>query len=220
MTMEQARGRTGAGNGGKTGRKTVRGKDPETVAQEQFEAWMQRIMERFDRQDRIISVLINKDAAGVKINKDAAGVKYMDGERLYDNQDLCEMLRTSKRSLQRFRSEYGLRYRKISRKSYYKDQPQELLQGVGRAGVHQPEHGGGSAGRREGAEDEGRGKEDTGQGEEKRREACGGTPLRVYRKGEKKEKGMHGQSPGSPGIPPRPMFADMGKGKAIRQENG
>lgn len=24
---------------------------------------------------------------------------------------------------------------------------------------------------------------------------------------------MHGQSPGSPGIPPRPMFADMGKGK-------
>ena len=61
---------------------------------------------------RIISVLINKDAAGVK---------YMDGERLYDNQDLCEMLRTSKRSLQRFRSEYGLRYRKISRKSYYKE---------------------------------------------------------------------------------------------------
>lgn len=112
MTMEQARGRTGTGNGGKAGRKTVRGKDPEAVAREQFEAWMQRIMERFDRQDRIISVLINKDAAGVK---------YMDGERLYDNQDLCEMLRTSKRSLQRFRSEYGLRYRKISRKSYYKE---------------------------------------------------------------------------------------------------
>ena len=45
----------------------------------------------------------------------------MDGERLYDNQDLCEMLRTSKRSLQRFRSEYGLRYQKISRKTYYKE---------------------------------------------------------------------------------------------------
>lgn len=80
------------------------------IERELFEAWMQRIMERLDRQDKIISVLINKDAAGVK---------YMDGERLYDNQDLCEMLRTSKRSLQRFRSEYGLRYRKISRKSYY-----------------------------------------------------------------------------------------------------
>ena len=48
-------------------------------------------------------------------------MKYMDGERLYDNQDLCEMLRTSKRSLQRFRSEYGLRYQKISRKTYYKE---------------------------------------------------------------------------------------------------
>ena len=112
MTMEQARGRTGTGNGGKTGRKTVRGKDPEAVAREQFEAWMQRIMERFDRQDRIISVLINKDAAGVK---------YMDGERLYDNQDLCEMLRTSKRSLQRFRSKYRLRYQRIGHKTYYKE---------------------------------------------------------------------------------------------------
>ena len=84
--------------------------DGNMIERELFEAWMQRIMERLDRQDKIISVLINKDAAGVK---------YMDGERLYDNQDLCEMLRTSKRSLQRFRSEYGLRYRKISRKSYY-----------------------------------------------------------------------------------------------------
>lgn len=82
------------------------------IEQEIFETWMQRIMERFDRQDSIISVLINKEAAGVK---------YMDGERLYDNQDLCEMLRISKRSLQRFRSEYGLRYQKISRKSYYKE---------------------------------------------------------------------------------------------------
>lgn len=82
------------------------------IERDLFETWMQRIMEKLDRQDKIISVLINKDAAGVK---------YMDGERLYDNQDLCEMLRTSKRSLQRFRSEYGLRYRKISRKSYYKE---------------------------------------------------------------------------------------------------
>ena len=69
-----------------------------TLGRDTFEEWMGRIMERFDRQDRIISVLVNKDAAGVK---------YLDGERLYDNQDLCEMLRTSKRSLQRFRSKYN-----------------------------------------------------------------------------------------------------------------
>ena len=61
----------------------------EGIGKEMFEEWMKRLMERIDRLDSIISVLINKEAAGVK---------YMDGERLYDNQDLCEMLRTSKRS--------------------------------------------------------------------------------------------------------------------------
>lgn len=84
----------------------------ETVGKDLFEEWMQRIMGRIDRLDGIISVLINKDASGVK---------YLDGERMYDNQDLCEMLRTSKRSLQRFRCEYGLKSRRISRKSYYKE---------------------------------------------------------------------------------------------------
>ena len=84
----------------------------EAVGKDLFEEWMKRLMERIDRLDSIISVLINKDASGVK---------YLDGERMYDNQDLCEMLRTSKRSLQRFRSEYGLKSRRISRKSYYKE---------------------------------------------------------------------------------------------------
>ena len=84
----------------------------EALQRDTFEEWMGRIMERFDRQDRIISVLVNKDAAGVK---------YLDGERLYDNQDLCEMLRTSKRSLQRFRSKYRLRYQRIGHKTYYKE---------------------------------------------------------------------------------------------------
>lgn len=84
----------------------------EAVGKDLFEEWMQRIMGRIDRLDGIISVLINKDAAGIK---------YLDGERMYDNQDLCELLRTSKRSLQRFRSEYGLKSRRISRKSYYKE---------------------------------------------------------------------------------------------------
>lgn len=84
----------------------------EAVGKDLFEEWMKRLMERIDRLDSIISVLINKDASGVK---------YLDGERMYDNQDLCEMLRTSKRSLQRFRSEYGLKSQRISRKSYYKE---------------------------------------------------------------------------------------------------
>ena len=105
----------GRGSGGKAARifkKENIPKTAETVGRDTFEEWMGRIMERFDRQDRIISVLVNKDAAGVK---------YLDGERLYDNQDLCEMLRTSKRSLQRFRSKYRLRYQRIGHKTYYKE---------------------------------------------------------------------------------------------------
>ena len=102
-------------------------KTAETVGRDTFEEWMGRIMERFDRQDRIISVLVNKDAAGVK---------YLDGERLYDNQDLCEMLRTSKRSLQRFRSKYryqGAPHERATRHGSPKEQirqktgPQEVF---------------------------------------------------------------------------------------------
>jgi hypothetical protein len=48
----------------------------EGIGKDVFEEWMKRLMERIDRLDSIISVLINKEAAGVK---------YMDGERLYDN---------------------------------------------------------------------------------------------------------------------------------------
>ena len=106
----------GRGSGGKQAARIFKKenipKTAETVGRDTFEEWMGRIMERFDRQDRIISVLVNKDAAGVK---------YLDGERLYDNQDLCEMLRTSKRSLQRFRSKYRLRYQRIGHKTYYKE---------------------------------------------------------------------------------------------------
>ena len=45
----------------------------EGIGKEVFEEWMQRLMERIDRLDGIISVLINKDASGVK---------YLDGERM------------------------------------------------------------------------------------------------------------------------------------------
>ena len=47
----------------------------EGIGKEMFEEWMKRLMERIDRLDSIISVLINKEAAGVK---------YMDGERHTD----------------------------------------------------------------------------------------------------------------------------------------
>ena len=114
----EAAGRSG-GQAARIFKKENIPKTAETVGRDTFEEWMGRIMERFDRQDRIISVLVNKDAAGVK---------YLDGERLYDNQDLCEMLRTSKRSLQRYRSSGTLRYQMLWHKIYYKESDvQEFL---------------------------------------------------------------------------------------------
>lgn len=50
------------------------------------------------------------------------------------------------------------------------NQPQDLLQGIGRAGVYQPEHGRGDAGRQKGSESEGRnGKESSGQNGERKK---------------------------------------------------
>lgn len=54
-----------------------------------FELWMSKIMERFDRHEQMLSKL-----AGKEIKE----VKYLDGERLLDNQDLCQLLQASKRS--------------------------------------------------------------------------------------------------------------------------
>ena len=102
-------------SGGETPRNFKKEKIPKKAAKVgrgTFEERMGRIMGRFDRPDRVISVLVEKDAARGQ---------YPGGERLYDNQDLCEMLRTSKRSLQRFRSKYRLRYQRIGHKTYYKE---------------------------------------------------------------------------------------------------
>ena len=78
---------------------------------ETFELWMSKIMERFDRYEQMLSKL-----AGKEIKE----VKYLDGERLLDNQDLCQLLQASKRSLQRYRSSGTLRYQMLWHKIYYK----------------------------------------------------------------------------------------------------
>jgi hypothetical protein len=43
----------------------------------------------------------------------------INGERLYDNQDLCLMLKLSKRSLQRYRSLDALKYIQVGQKTLY-----------------------------------------------------------------------------------------------------
>ncbi len=80
-----------------------------------FEGWMRRIMDRLDRQDELIAALTGKE------RKPEKEVKLLDGERLFDNQDLCLLLQVSKRSLQRYRSIGVLPYHMLRHKTYYKE---------------------------------------------------------------------------------------------------
>ena len=76
-----------------------------------FEMWMRRLMERFDRLECKID---NKKPE--KMNKADYTV---DGEKLFDNQDLCFLLNCSKRTLQRFRVAGLLPHKRIRQKTYY-----------------------------------------------------------------------------------------------------
>jgi hypothetical protein len=73
-----------------------------------FDAWMKRIMERFDRLES-------------KIDKpdEQAKAPTIDGERLYDNQDLCLLFNVCKRTLQRYRTLGWLAYKRLDQKAYY-----------------------------------------------------------------------------------------------------
>ena len=73
-----------------------------------FEAWMERIMDRFDKQDKTLD----------KMSKHR---NMLDGELLLDNQDLCQLLHVSKRTLQRYRSTGELPFQTVYKKTYYKE---------------------------------------------------------------------------------------------------
>ena len=75
---------------------------------ENFEAWMERIMYRFDNTDKALEKLNKRD-------------NMLEGERLYDNQDICQLLNISKRTLQRYRSSKELPFHSIYHKTYYKE---------------------------------------------------------------------------------------------------
>jgi predicted site-specific integrase-resolvase len=48
-----------------------------------------------------------------------ANVQTIDGERLYDNQDLCLLFNICRRTLQRYRTQGWLPYKRIDQKAYY-----------------------------------------------------------------------------------------------------
>lgn len=76
------------------------------IDQKTFEAWMERIMSRFDMLES-------------RITKNEKPRHKLNSELLLDNQDLCFMLNVSKRTLQRYRSSGKLPFKRIEQKTYY-----------------------------------------------------------------------------------------------------
>jgi predicted DNA-binding transcriptional regulator AlpA len=76
--------------------------------------WFGRLMVRFDRLDKHLEKMALKE-------------KLLEGERLLDNQDVCQLLNVSKRTLQRYRSSGELPYQMIYHKTFYKESDVEAF---------------------------------------------------------------------------------------------
>jgi hypothetical protein len=84
------------------------------IDKENFDAWMERIMHRFDKQDKTLDKMSERR-------------NMLDGEILLDNQDLCMLLNVSKRTLQRYRSMGELPFQTVYHKTYYKESDVHLF---------------------------------------------------------------------------------------------
>ena len=85
----------------------------ELLTRNNFEGWMQKILDRLDRQDEL---LLAMKAQGQQPPPLSEGI------RLFDNQDLCMLLQISKRTLQRYRSVGALPYKTLGKKTYYSEE--------------------------------------------------------------------------------------------------
>lgn len=72
-----------------------------------MEEMFKKIMERFDRLDE-------------KLETQKQVVHPLDGDKLLDNQDMCQLLGVTKRTLTRYRQKDKVKYYKIDGKAYYK----------------------------------------------------------------------------------------------------
>lgn len=86
-----------------------------------IERWLGSIMERLDRQEQLLEEIRQHQRMMPQAEERVDKEKRFNGERLYDNQDLCMMLQVSKRSLQRYRSIGILPYLMLRQKTYYKE---------------------------------------------------------------------------------------------------
>ena len=85
------------------------------IDNDNFVAWMERIMDRLDMQDK------NRlDMQDKKIDRLMNSHNCLNGEKLLDNQDLCFMLKVSVKTLQRYRKKGILPYLLLDGKYYYR----------------------------------------------------------------------------------------------------
>ncbi len=77
------------------------------ISKDFFEIWMYRLLRKLEAVDN-------------KINNITGNQTPENEERLLDNQDLCQLLKISSRTLQRYRSKNLLPYYVIKGKTYYK----------------------------------------------------------------------------------------------------
>lgn len=79
-----------------------------------MQQWLERFMQRFDRLDSHLEKMAIKE-------------KLLEGERLLDNQDVCQLLNVSKRTLQRYRSSGELPYQMLYHKTFYRESDVEAF---------------------------------------------------------------------------------------------
>lgn len=77
---------------------------------------MQKMINRMGQQEQLLKILVDDLQ---ERNKD--GNLYLRGERLYNNRDLVRILKTSMRSLQRYRTKGLLPFMMLRNISYYRE---------------------------------------------------------------------------------------------------
>ena len=86
----------------------------DTLDRQTFISAMQQMFRRLDAQDELIARLLEG-------GETAGNGPTLDGERLYDTEDLCLMLHVSKRTIQRYRLLGVLPYVQLRKKAYFKE---------------------------------------------------------------------------------------------------
>ena len=85
-----------------------------------FEDCMRQVFSRLDRQDEMLSAMHGG------VHEKPQGIALLEDDTM-DNQDVCMLLRVSKRTLQRYRSDGLLPYRMHRHKTYYRKSDVEMF---------------------------------------------------------------------------------------------